>query len=157
MAQYFSLPVIPTVWGYDARLQFIHEDDGLEVIHRATVEDHPGIYNVAGEGVLALSQAIRRAGRVAVPIWSPLVGPVGAWVRRGRFADFSTDQVRLLTNGRAVDTSRLRRRFGFTPKYSTAATFDDFVQARRLNNVLTPELVSGAGSVAGRILTGWSS
>ncbi len=157
MAQYFSLPVIPTVWGHDARLQFIHEDDGLEVIRRATVEDHPGIYNVAGEGVLALSQAIRRAGRVALPLWTPLVGPVGVRVARGRFADFSRDQVRLLTNGRVLDISRLERRFGFTPRYSTAATFDDFVEARRLNNVLTPELVSGAGTVAGRILTGWSS
>jgi nucleoside-diphosphate-sugar epimerase len=56
MAQYFSLPVIPTVLGYDARLQFVHEDDGLEVLRRATVEDHPGIYNVAGDGVLALEQ-----------------------------------------------------------------------------------------------------
>ena len=29
MATYFSLPVIPVVLGFDARLQFIHEDDGL--------------------------------------------------------------------------------------------------------------------------------
>ena len=156
MAQYFSLPVIPTVWGFDARLQFVHEDDGLEVIRRATVEDHPGIYNVAGEGVLALSQAIRRAGRVEVPIVSPLVPLVGRWVRRGGFADFSPEQIRLLTHGRAVDTTRLRTRFGFTPRYTTEQTFDDFVHARRLNNVLSPELVAGAETVAGRILSGWS-
>ena len=109
MAQYFSLPVIPTVLGYDARLQFVHEDDGLEVLRRATVEDHAGTYNVAGDGVLALSQAIRRAGRVGVPVWSPLVGVVGRWVRRGGFADFSPEQIRLLTHGRAVDTTRLQR------------------------------------------------
>ncbi len=157
MAQYFSLPVVPTVLGYDARLQFVHEDDGLEVIRRATVEDHPGIYNVAGAGVLALSQAIRRAGRIEVPIWSPLVGVVGRWVRRGGFADFSPEQVRLLTHGRAVDTSRLVEQFGYVPRYDTEATFDDFVRARRLNNVLSPELVAGAESVAGRILSGWSA
>jgi UDP-glucose 4-epimerase len=157
MAQYFSLPVVPTVLGYDARLQFVHEDDGLEVIRRATVEDHPGIYNVAGDGVLALSQAIRRAGRVEVPIWSPFVGIVGRWVRRGGFADFSPEQIRLLTHGRAVDTSRLKRTFGFTPAYTTESAFDDFVRARRLNNVLSPELVAGAETVAGRILSGWSA
>ena len=157
MAQYFSLPVIPTVLGFDARLQFVHEDDGLEVIRRATVEDHPGIFNVAGDGVLALSQAIRRAGRLEVPIWSPLVGVVGRWVRRGGFADFSPEQIRLLTHGRAVDTSRLSEQFGYSPRYTTEATFDDFVRARRLNNVLSPELVAGAESVAGRILSGWSA
>ncbi len=157
MAQYFSLPVVPTVLGFDARLQFVHEDDGLEVIRRATVEDHPGTYNVAGDGVMALSQAIRRAGRVGVPVWSPFVGVVGHWVRRGGFADFSPEQIRLLTHGRAVDTSRLTQRFGFTPRFSTAATFEDFVRSQRLNNVLSPELVAGAESVAGRILSGWSA
>jgi UDP-glucose 4-epimerase len=157
MAQYFSLPVVPTVLGYDARLQFVHEDDGLEVLRRATVEDHPGIYNVAGDGVLSLSQAIRRAGRVEFPVIPPLVGLVGRWVRRGGFADFSPEQIRLLTHGRAIDTTRLRRQFAFEPRFTTEATFEDFVTARRLNNVLSPELVSGAESVAGRILTGWSA
>jgi UDP-glucose 4-epimerase len=157
MAQYFSLPVIPTVLGYDARLQFVHEDDGLEVIRLATVADHPGIYNVAGDGVLSLSQAIRRAGRLEVPVPPSLVGPVGRWVRRGGFADFSPEQIRLLTHGRALDTTRLRERFEFTPRYTTEAAFADFVDARRLNNVLSPELVAGAETVAGRILSGWSA
>ena len=157
MAQYFSLPVVPTVLGYDARLQFVHEDDGLEVIRRATLEDHPGTYNVAGDGVLALSQAIRRAGRIEVPVWSPFVGLVGRWVRRGGFADFSPEQIRLLTHGRAVDTTRLKEGFGFSPRYTTAQAFEDFVVARRLNNVLSPELVAGAETMAGRILTGWSA
>jgi len=157
MAQYFSLPVVPKVWGYDARLQFCHEDDGLEVTRRATVEEHPGIYNVSGDGVLSLSQAIRRAGRIAIPVWSPLVGPVGHWVRRGGFADFSPEQVRFLTHGRVVDTARLRKGFGYTAKYTTESAFADFVHARRLNSVLSPELVSGAESVAGRILTGWTA
>jgi UDP-glucose 4-epimerase len=157
MAQYFSLPVIPTVLGYDARLQFIHEDDGLEVIRRATVEDHPGIFNVAGDGVLSLSQAIRRAGRLELPVLPPFVGVVGRWVRRGGFADFSPEQIRLLTHGRAVDTTRLKKLFGFTPSYTSEAAFDDFVRARRLNNVISPELVAGAETVAGRILSGWSA
>ncbi len=157
MAQYFSMPVIPTVLGYDARLQFVHEADGLEVIRRATVADHPGTFNVAGDGVLALSQAIRRAGRVEIPVLPPFVGMVGRWVRRDGFADFSRDQVRLLTHGRAVDTTRLKQDFGYTPDYTSMATFDAFVHSRRLNNVLSPELVTGAEGVASRILSGWST
>ena len=42
ITRYFSMPVIPTVFGYDARLQFLHEDDGVEAIHHATVNDLPG-------------------------------------------------------------------------------------------------------------------
>ncbi len=65
--RYFALPVVPTVLGYDARVQLLHEEDALAVLERATTEELPGVFNVAADGVLLLSQAIRRAGRVAGP------------------------------------------------------------------------------------------
>ena len=68
LTRYFAQPFVPTVLGRDPRLQFVHVDDALEVLHRSVVEDHPGTFNVAGAGVLALSQAIRRAGRISVPV-----------------------------------------------------------------------------------------
>ncbi len=156
MAQYFSLPAVPTVLGFDARLQFVHEDDGLEVIRRATVEAHPGTYNVAGDGVLMLSQAIRRAGRVAVPVPLPFVGVVGHWVRRGGYADFSPEQVRLLTHGRAIDTTRLKEEWGYVPRYTTAQTFDAFVAARGLH--LRPvQVLTDAQAATAQILSRWSA
>ncbi|MGN6474267.1 MAG: NAD-dependent epimerase/dehydratase family protein, partial [Mycobacteriales bacterium] len=48
LTRYFSLPVVPTVLGFDPRVQFVHEDDGLEVLSRAVIEDHRGTFNVAG-------------------------------------------------------------------------------------------------------------
>src|SRR5205085_968902 len=48
LTRYFSLPVIPTAMGYDPRIQLIHENDAVEVLHRSVREAHPGIYNVAG-------------------------------------------------------------------------------------------------------------
>lgn len=32
LADYLSLPVLPTVLGYDPRLQFVHEDDVMDVL-----------------------------------------------------------------------------------------------------------------------------
>src|SRR5436305_2108182 len=63
LTRYLSLPVVPTVLGFDPRIQLCHEDDGVEVLRRCSLEDHPGIFNVGGSGVLLLSQAIRRVGR----------------------------------------------------------------------------------------------
>ena len=37
-----------------------------------------GLVNVGGEGTLLLSQAIRRLGRVHVPIPTPALGSVGS-------------------------------------------------------------------------------
>jgi UDP-glucose 4-epimerase len=126
ITRYFSMPVVPTVFGYDARLQFLHEDDGVAAIHHATVHDLPGTFNLAGDGILALSQAIRRLGRPALRLPPFTASSTAAVVRRARLADFSPDQITFLTYGRAVDTSRMRTEFGFEPAYTTAAAFDDF-------------------------------
>ena len=46
-------------------------------------DDLPGVVNVAADGVLLLSQAIRRAGRVPLPVPTPAVGAVGPRCSRG--------------------------------------------------------------------------
>ncbi|HET6989077.1 MAG TPA: NAD-dependent epimerase/dehydratase family protein [Kribbella sp.] len=126
LTRYFAMPVVPTVFGYDARLQFLHEDDGVDAIRHATVNDLPGTFNLAGDGVLSLSQAIRRLGRPTLRLPSFTAATTAAVVRRARLADFSPDQITFLTYGRAVDTTRMRTEFGFEPGYTTAAAFDDF-------------------------------
>ena len=141
LTEYFTLPVVPVVLGHDARLQFIHEDDGLAALRLATVERRPGTFNVAGDGVLMLSQAVRRAGRAAVPLPGLASSTVGAWLRRANVASFSPEQVQFFTYGRGVDTARMRKELGFSPKYSTAEAFDEFVQARCRGGVLDRERV----------------
>ncbi len=42
LAEYFSLPVLPTVLGHDPRLQFVHEDDVLDVLRIASSEPRRG-------------------------------------------------------------------------------------------------------------------
>ncbi len=141
MSAYFALPIVPTVLGHDARLQFIHEDDGLEVIRLATVDGHVGTLNVAGDGVLMLSQAIRLAGKASIAVPGPMVGLVGGWVRQSGISDFSAEQIRFLTYGRVLDTTRLHERLGFTPRFTTAEAFADFVQHRGLHYAISAERV----------------
>ncbi|WP_204036821.1 NAD-dependent epimerase/dehydratase family protein [Micromonospora qiuiae] len=143
LTRYFSLPVVPTIFGRDARLQFLHFDDALEVLHRSVIEDHPGTYNVAGPGVLALSQAIRRAGRIAVPVLEPGLSGAVALARAMGYGRYGLDQVDLFVHGRVVDISRLEREYAFTPR-STAAAFDDFIRAHHGRAVVTREQLAAA-------------
>jgi UDP-glucose 4-epimerase len=154
MTSYFALPVVPTVLGFDARLQFVHEDDGLEVLRQATVDDHPGTFNVAGAGILMLSQAVRRSGRLAVPVPSPAVMLVAQAVRYAGLADFSLEQIRFLTYGRGVDTTRLRQDFGYHPQWATIDAFDDFIRANGLRGYVTPERVESVERELAGLLTG---
>jgi UDP-glucose 4-epimerase len=142
MTAYFSLPVLPSVLGYDARLQFLHEDDALAALRRATVEEHPGTFNVAGDGSLSLSQAARLAGRPLAPVPSPLVGLTGQVLRRARLADFSPEQVRYLSFGRCLDTTRMREVLGFSPRWTSRGAFEDFVRSRAVDGPLSRERVA---------------
>jgi nucleoside-diphosphate-sugar epimerase len=74
MTSYFRLPVVPTVLGYDARMQFVHQDDLDRVLRHAVLADIPGTFNIAGDGFLMLSQALRRLQRATVPLPGFAVG-----------------------------------------------------------------------------------
>jgi UDP-glucose 4-epimerase len=123
-------------------VQLLHEDDALAVLARATTGDFVGTVNVGGEGTLLLSQAIRRLGRIEVPLPSPALGSVGRLSRRFGFVDYSPEQMRFLNFGRVVDTTVLRNEFGYTPRYSTEAALADY--ARTVSPVVSPRVVQTA-------------
>jgi UDP-glucose 4-epimerase len=144
LSDYFSLPVVPTVAGFDGRLQFVHEDDAVEAMRLATLGTTEGVVNVAGDGVLSLSQAARIAGRPTLPIPPPLTGVAGTLFRRTGLVDFSREQMRFLSFGRVLDTTRMRRVLGLDPRYTTQEAFADFVRGRRLHGPLSPDRVEAA-------------
>ena len=115
ITSYFRLPVVPTVLGFDPRLQFLHERDLIDVLRHAVVTDVPGTFNVAGDGILMLSQALRRIQRASVSLPAFAVGGIGSALRSARVADFSPEQLSFITYGRGVDTTRMREILGFTP------------------------------------------
>ena len=120
----------------------------------ATIGDHPGTFNVAGDGVLTLSQAIRRAGRPSLPAArSPLAPWVGQVLRRLGVADFSPEQIRFLTYGRVVDTSPdAATCSASTPRYTTAEAFDDFVAGRGCTARCRADVVDAVEGSVGDVL-----
>ncbi len=127
--RYFALPVLPTVLGFDPRIQLVHIDDAVAVMDQAVWNGHPGIYNVAGSGILYLSQAIRMAGRPWVSVPLPLARGLAGVMRRAGQVDVSPEQLPFLLYGRVGDITRLCTRFGYEPRYSTASAFAQFLDA----------------------------
>jgi len=140
MTSYFRLPVIPTVLGFDARMQFVHEHDLNAVLEHAVLSDIPGTFNVAGDGILMLSQAVRRLQRPTLPLPGFAVGQLGSVLRQARLADFSPEQLSFLTFGRGLDTTKMRTVLGFEPSYTTAGAFADFAESMP-SSVRLPERV----------------
>lgn len=141
ITDYYELPVVPTVLGFDPRFQLVHEDDGLEALRLATTGPVTGFVNVAGDGFLSVHQGVRLAGKVASPVPGPLVSGVGRAVRTTGLADFSPEQVRFLSFGRGLDTTRMRRDLGLEPRYTTRAAFEDFLRGRGVSGPLSAPVV----------------
>lgn len=139
MRDYFLNPMLPVAIGYDPRLQFSHLDDALAVATEAVVQDRPGTFNLAGDGVLLLSQAARRLGRPTVPFPSLGFASGAARLTRLMGGTLSPDLHRVLTHGRVVDTTALREIFGYEPRYTTEEIFEEFRAAVR------PGVLAGIG------------
>jgi UDP-glucose 4-epimerase len=149
ITSYFRLPIIPTVLGFDPRLQFVHERDLMRVLSHAVHTSVPGTFNVAGDGVMLLSQAMRRLRKPTVPLVRPAVGGVASVLKSARVADFSPEQLGFLTFGRGIDTSRMRQQLGFEPEYTTEQTFGDFAAAIGRGPGPVERMVEGLSSALG--------
>jgi UDP-glucose 4-epimerase len=118
-ARMLSLPVVPMVLGFDPRYQFVHEDDVVHSLEHAAFNTLPGTYNVAGDGVLALTEVIGLLGKLPFPILPPWgTGALAAPLRRLgiRIPDEMVNQLRF---GRGLDNRRLKAtefRYGYTTR-----------------------------------------
>ena len=149
LSRYLSGPVVPTVLGHDARLQLLHEQDALGALERATMAATAGTFNIGATGIIMMSQAIRRAGRLPLPVPTFGVGAVDSVRKATMNTEVNRDQLDYLSYGRVMDTTRMRTDLGFEPKWTTLEAFDDFVRGRGLTPIIDPDWVR---SMEGRAL-----
>lgn len=133
--RYFRQSYVPTVLGFDPLWQFLHEADAVAAFKRALDVDVPGVFNVAGEGVLPLGKAIHLLGRTKLPMTRPMVHLwLGAmWVARtGPVPPTFLDYIQYAC---VSDTERCRRVLGFVPLHSSREAIIEFASAQKLREV----------------------
>ena len=161
LTDYFALPFVPVPFGYDARLQFVHESDALGALMLATTGPAAGITNISGDGIITVTQAAGMAGRPVLPVPMPAAGAFGLMVKRSGLADFSSDQIQFLAYGRGLDTRRMHDVLGFEPAFTTREAFADYV--RGIGSVIPGGAALGAavsgvaGSAANAISHVWAA
>ncbi len=151
VTRYLSLPVVPRVMGFDARLQFLHPSDAVDALLLVTRRDVQGTFNVAAPDVVTLSQALRKMGRPTVGVPKAAAPLVATLIRQAHLVDFSADQIDALTYGRGMDTSRFTSQTGFVPRFTSLAALQEFVGISELG-LLSPERVDSALEAAARVL-----
>ncbi len=128
------LPAVPSVLGFDPRIQLVHEDDVVRSLLFAIGGGHPGIYNVAGDGLLPWSEIARICDKPTIPM--PFIGTGLAAAPLRRFGvDIPPELLDLLRYGRGIDNRRLKEA-GFSYSYTTAGAAAAFVEAVRLRKTV---------------------
>lgn len=112
-------------------LQFVHEDDLVEIICRLLAGRKKGVYNVAGEGVLSIRDMVRMLGNTCVSLPYGLTRALNgvAWALRLSFlSEFPSPYLQMIRYSWAVSTDKLKRELGYPFRYDTVRAFEDFVK-----------------------------
>jgi UDP-glucose 4-epimerase len=125
-------PAVPEIFGFDPRVQFVHEDDVVDALMYATTNDIPGLYNVAGDGNLPWSEVCAIVGKPRVPLPFLLTNIAAEPARLLRLWDLPAEALQLLRFGRSLDNGRYKRA-GFNYSYTSAGTVEAFAQGLRLS------------------------
>ena len=124
------------MFGFDPRFQFVHEDDVIRSILFAFDHDLPGVFNVAGDGLLPWSEVAKLCGKRTI----------AAAADRHVAADQPVPQHRpgrpargvprpAASYGRGVDNRRLKD-VGFRYDYTSTEAIEAFIEAVRLRRTV---------------------
>jgi UDP-glucose 4-epimerase len=135
VTRYLAERLIVTLLGFDPLWQFVHEVDALAAFKLAIDRDHPGIFNVVGDGVLPLSKVVKLAGRVGLPLFHPVAETMmaAAWAAQAAYAPPSF--LRYMRYLCVADGERAAREMGFRPAYTTREALLDYISAQKLRDV----------------------
>ncbi|WP_168583277.1 NAD-dependent epimerase/dehydratase family protein [Gephyromycinifex aptenodytis] len=122
MADYLNSAVVPVPFGFDARMQFLHEDDAVGALVAAASGEPVGTVNVAADGVLTLSQVLRLGRRPYAPVFTQTGRLLGAISRWSGVSNLSGEHIDYLMYGRCLDTTRMKQTLHYHPRYSTRET-----------------------------------
>jgi UDP-glucose 4-epimerase len=129
-----ELPVVPSIFGFDPRFQFVHEDDVVRSILFVLDRHLPGIYNVAGDGLLPWSEVAHLCGKRTMPM-PPILTGLATWPLRQIGVPLPGELLDLLRYGRGIDNRRLKDA-GFRYNYTSAGAVEAFIEAVRLRETI---------------------
>jgi UDP-glucose 4-epimerase len=120
MSRYLSQPIIPTILGFDPRLQFLHAYDAARMFEHAVVHPVPGTFDVTAPGQTYLSRVARLGRRRLRPVPEPL------FRRLAPELGLPAHLVNLLKFGRVVQP--MPASLGFRPMHTCRSTIIEFYE-----------------------------
>lgn len=131
ISRYLTLPVVPTLMGFDGRMQLLYEDDAVQAIVNASHDTKAdGLFNVAGDGIVYLSRLLRMGRRIGQPLPAPLLRQARRLIAVSGI-QLPEHTANLLKFGRYVTTERMAQGLGFRPARTTRQAIERTYRGRK--------------------------
>jgi nucleoside-diphosphate-sugar epimerase len=111
-------------------MQLIHHDDVAAAIALAATTSAPaGVYNLAGDGEVSLSDVARALGARPVRVPAVTATVASAVIARLPFLPSSTEWLHATRTSVVMDVGKAKSVLGWTPRYTAAATLEAMASA----------------------------
>ena len=111
-------------------LQLVHHDDVAAAIAlAATTSAAPGAYNIAGDGVLSMSDVAEALGARPVRVPRVAMSAASEVLARLPFVPSALEWLHVGRTSVVMDTSKAKSQLGWTPKYTAAETLSGLTEA----------------------------
>ena len=130
----FDKPRPLAVAGSGSPFVFVWDQDVVGAILHALAGAPPGVYNVAGDGLLTIHEIAARMGKRCrvVPAW---LLQAALWMgKHTGTTQYGPEQVRFLRYRPVLANRRLKEEFGYCPRKTSAEVFDFWWAARQRAN-----------------------
>ncbi len=119
-----AVPVLkPVVPDPGVPLQLVHHDDVASAIAlAATAPAPPGAYNIAGEGLITLSDVAKALGGRPVRVPAAAASAASGAISRLPYVPSALEWLHAGRTSVVMDTSRAKAQLGWRPNYSSADT-----------------------------------
>jgi len=131
----FERPVVVGVAGCDSPFVLIWDEDVAACIAKGIREQSAGIYNLAGDGAIALPEIARRLGKPFLPLPGALLAGVLGLLHALKLSARGAEQADFLRYRPVLSNEALKRDFGFAPRFTSEECFEHY---RRLRFGATP-------------------
>jgi UDP-glucose 4-epimerase len=118
-------------------IQLVHHDDVARAMAAAIIgEGAPGAYNLAAEGEVGVADIARAIGWRSVPVPRSAARVATAAARRLAFASSQLEWARAFDIPVVMDTAKVRRELGWSPRFDAAETLTQTVVSAREKGLL---------------------
>ena len=128
ITQLFTRPRLLAIRGSDSPFVFIWDEDLVAIVLQGVVASKVGIYNLAGDGALSMTEIAQQLQKPLIVLPAALLQAL-LWLGKVlRLTRYGPEQVDFLRYRPVLSNSALKQQFGFVPSKTSAQVLAYYAQ-----------------------------